>query len=117
MTTAPSARRPSAGAVPVCSRHAPRDEPGLVPRSVTATLPVGGWLGGKGPTGRLVQISEITARDDLAAVAGHQFGKDADAEAGSQEPHRAVREHDVGPASVKAVDLAVVRAVHGAGPV
>src|SRR5262245_22729311 len=47
--TSRPARRPSAGAVPLCSHHAPRDEPGsscgffgLVTRSVTATLAGGG---------------------------------------------------------------------------
>src|SRR5262249_46881808 len=43
------ARRPSAGAVPLCSHHAPRDEPGLVTRSVMATFAGGGLLGGKNP--------------------------------------------------------------------
>src|SRR5262245_14536638 len=78
--------------------------------------PVRGLLGGKDPPAALLHVSEITARDDLAAVAGHQAGKDADVERGTQEPHRAIREHDVGPAGVETVDLAVIRAIHGTLP-
>src|SRR5262249_52858890 len=58
----------------------------------------------------------ITARDDLAAGACHQSGRDADAEVGPQETHRAVREPDVGPAGVEAVHLVVVAAIEGARP-
>src|SRR5262249_58421608 len=46
----------------------------------------------------------------------HQAGEDADGDAGFQELHPAVREHDVGPAGVKAVDLSVIRAVDGTRP-
>src|SRR5262249_3492966 len=94
-TTHP-ARKPSAGAVP------------------------GRWracLAVRTPPAALLHISEITARDDLASVAGHQFGKDADVERGTQETHLAVREYDIGPAGVETVDFSVVGAIHGTRPV
>src|SRR6516225_106908 len=59
---------------------------------------------------------EVTLRHDFAAGPRDQRGQDADVEANFQEAYRAIRHRDVGPAGVKAVDLAIVRAVDGAGP-
>src|SRR5262249_1197157 len=52
------------------------------------------------PTG---SPSEITGRDDFAAGARDEPGQDAEVHAGLEKADRAVREHGVGAAGVKAV--------------
>src|SRR5262245_11079603 len=90
MTTALPARRPSAGAVPgrrgACLAVRPHRPPTWRLRS--QVVGTGAGVSARAP-------SEFPGRDDLAAVAGHQSGKDADADVGPQEAHRAVGEHDV----------------------
>src|SRR5260370_28987479 len=55
--------------------------------------------------------SKIPGSDNLAAGPRDQRGQDGDAHGGVEEVHRAVSERGVGPAGVKAVDFALVRAV------
>src|SRR5690348_12860846 len=60
--------------------------------------------------------SEITGREELAAVPRDQSGQDADVDAGLQEVHRAVREHRVGAAGVEAIHFPLIGAVEGTRP-
>ena len=121
-------RRPSAGAVPgrwgACL--AVRTPPAALLRGSKSDVsrhrrPLAvrhlSWSGqGRIGRSRADPPSVITGRDDLAAGPGDQPGEDPDVDGGLQETHRAVREHDVGPAGVEAVDFPVVRAIDGASP-
>src|SRR5262249_12881508 len=57
--------------------------------------------------------SELIARNGFTAGSGHQRGYDLDGYVGSQETDRAIGKTCVGPARMKAVELAVVGAVDG----